>query len=206
MAEVTGKSSIEIDELVNASVVSGRVENGNLILVTRGGAEILAGYIGVSGGGGGTPTDPGPGENAISYEDAAPNQLFVIHRDSLTEDWPAVRPSDRGDIYFEVTGPEPAPDWLLAGKDRHAIPMGEGGMTIMAGDLFSISGGETFGGEPQTYETVLPTTLFVIYKDPVTGWPATRPTARADVIFELVGADPSPAWMLTKDRRGIPKP
>ncbi len=203
MAEVTGKTSVEIDELVNTTVVSGRVENGNLILTTRGGAEILAGYIG--GGGGGT-VDPGPGENALSYENAAPNQLFAIHRDSLTGDWPAVRPSNHGDIYFEVVGVEPAPGWLIPDKDRHAIPMGEGGMTILEEDLFSESGGGSFGGEPQTYETVLPTSYFVIYKDAVTGWPSTRPTARADVIFELVGADPSPSWMLTKDRRGIPKP
>lgn len=202
MAEVTGKTSVEIDELVNATVVSGRVENGNLVLTTRAGGDIQAGYIG--GGGGGGPT--GPGEEAFTYENAAPNQLFVIHRDSLTGNWPAVRPSSRLDIYFEATGVEPAPGWLITGKDRHAIPMGEGGMTIMAADLLVESGGGTFGTEPQTYETVLPTSYFVIYKHPTTGWPTTRPSARTDIVFELVGADPSPGWMLTKDRRGIPKP
>jgi hypothetical protein len=206
MSEVVGKTSAEIDLLLDESIVSGRMESGNLILTTRGGADVLAGYIGSGGGGGGTPVDPGPGPDALTYENAAPNQLFVIYRDSLTGDWPALRPSDRTDIYFEATGVSPPPAWLITGKDRHGIPIGEGGVEIMPEDLLSESGGGGFGGEPQTYETVLPTSIFVIYKDPVTGWPTSRPSARTDITFELVGADPSPGWMLDRDRRGIPKP
>lgn len=45
MATVEGKTSIKIDELVNGTVISGYVNSttGQLVLVTRGGSEILAG-------------------------------------------------------------------------------------------------------------------------------------------------------------------
>lgn len=49
MAEVTGKTSIKIDELVNGTIVSGKITNGHLILSTRGGAEIDAGVLTGSG-------------------------------------------------------------------------------------------------------------------------------------------------------------
>lgn len=45
MASVDGKTSIKIDELINATVVSGHVASNRLILVTRGGAEIDAGSV-----------------------------------------------------------------------------------------------------------------------------------------------------------------
>ena len=51
MATVEGKTSIKIDELVNGTVISGYVNptTGQLVLVTRGGAEILAGFaVGVA--------------------------------------------------------------------------------------------------------------------------------------------------------------
>jgi len=51
MADVTGKTSIKIDELINATVVDGEILSGHLILRTRGGAEIDAGVV--TGGGGG---------------------------------------------------------------------------------------------------------------------------------------------------------
>lgn len=204
MAEVTGKTSEEIDELLLEMVVAGRAQDGNLILVNKGGGEIFGGFIGY---GGGTPTDPGPGEDALNYENAAPNSLFVIHRDALTGDWPGTRPSNRADIVFDVTGVDPSPTWMLA-RDRRSIPMPEGGALIFADDLLTDSGGSGGGtGTPQTYETALGTSLFVIYRDSVTGlWPASRPSARTDIIFECVGVDPSPTWMINRDRRVIPKP
>jgi hypothetical protein len=203
MAEVTGKTSEEIDELLGEMVVSGRAQSGNLILVKSNGEEILGGYIGGSTGGGGTPTDPGPGENALNYENAAPNTLFVIFRDQLTGDWPGQRPSARADIYFDVTGVEPSPSWLLP-NDRRSIPMPEGGDLIYASDLMmDFSGGGTYDG--LTYDTSLPGSLFVVYKDPVNGWPTSRPSARTDIIFELVGTGTLPTWMINRDRRIIPK-
>jgi hypothetical protein len=50
VARIDGKTSIKIDDLVNSSVISGRVsDDGQLILKTRGGAEILAGSVTGSG-------------------------------------------------------------------------------------------------------------------------------------------------------------
>lgn len=45
MAEVTGKTSIKIDDLINDTVVDGELVSGHLILRTRGGAEIDAGSM-----------------------------------------------------------------------------------------------------------------------------------------------------------------
>lgn len=45
MATVVSKTSIKIDDLINDTVVSGAVIDGQLILVTRGGAEINAGSV-----------------------------------------------------------------------------------------------------------------------------------------------------------------
>ena len=46
MATVDGKTSIKIDELINGSVVSGTIAaNGHLILTTRGGAQLDAGFL-----------------------------------------------------------------------------------------------------------------------------------------------------------------
>jgi microcystin-dependent protein len=45
MADVTGKTSIKIDELVKGTVVDGEILSGRLILRTRGGAEIDAGPV-----------------------------------------------------------------------------------------------------------------------------------------------------------------
>ena len=54
MATVQSKTSIKIDDLVNDTVISGQVSaNQHLILITRGGAQIDAGYVGGSGSGGG---------------------------------------------------------------------------------------------------------------------------------------------------------
>lgn len=50
MASVDGKTSFKIDELVNATVVDGYIDGlGQLILVTRGGAEIITGVVGSGG-------------------------------------------------------------------------------------------------------------------------------------------------------------
>lgn len=48
MSNVTGKTSIRIDELVEDTIISGRVANGKLILTTRGGNDILAGDVGAA--------------------------------------------------------------------------------------------------------------------------------------------------------------
>jgi microcystin-dependent protein len=46
VAQVEGRTAISIDELVEASIIDGRVEpDGTLIFTTRGGAEILGGHI-----------------------------------------------------------------------------------------------------------------------------------------------------------------
>lgn len=46
MATVQSKTNVKLDELINATVVSGYLDgSGNLILVTRGGAEIAAGSV-----------------------------------------------------------------------------------------------------------------------------------------------------------------
>lgn len=46
MATVDGKTSIKIDELIESSIISGAVNgSGHLILTTRGGADIDAGFI-----------------------------------------------------------------------------------------------------------------------------------------------------------------
>lgn len=199
MAEVTGKTSNKIDELIQGTVTSGRVQDGQLILITAGGAEILAGDV--SGG------QPAPGTGTpYSYDDAAPGSIFAIHRDALTGDWPSSRPSARTDLVFDLTGVDPSPSWITS-KDRRSIPVGENGLVITPEDLEnneSPSGNPPSG--PQTYENALPTSIFIIHRDATTGeWPASRPSARTDIVFECVGADPSPPWLANRDRRGIPK-
>lgn len=47
MATVKGKTSLKIDDLINDTIISGYVStDGNLILTSRGGAEINAGFVG----------------------------------------------------------------------------------------------------------------------------------------------------------------
>lgn len=45
MASVTSKTSVKIDDLINDTVISGRVQGGRLILVNRHGAEMDAGPV-----------------------------------------------------------------------------------------------------------------------------------------------------------------
>lgn len=57
MAKVTGKTSIRIDDLINNTVVSGEIDNdGQLILQTRGGSRINAGWVSRELGGAWSPT------------------------------------------------------------------------------------------------------------------------------------------------------
>lgn len=46
MSSIDGKTSIKIDELVNNTIISGRIVDGQLLLTTRGGAEFNAGFVG----------------------------------------------------------------------------------------------------------------------------------------------------------------
>lgn len=75
MATVDGKTSLKIDDLVNDTIISGRVVDGHLLLTNRAGADIDAGVV--TGSSGNSPLDAMPvGYIYMSVVSTSPATLF----------------------------------------------------------------------------------------------------------------------------------
>lgn len=68
MAEVTGTTALKLEDLIETSIISGRIDSsGHLILTNRGGSEIDAGYVTKPFGGAWTKHTPYENGDVVGY-------------------------------------------------------------------------------------------------------------------------------------------